>query len=86
MARPRKTLPARAAPEPKLPGPSEEEILGRNLAAAYIAMQHGIGMDYAKKRHAHEPVGEFWISVARMVMEHLAQHPPQPRRPPLTIQ
>ena len=86
MARARKTFPAGVAPEPKRPVPSEEEVLGRNLAAAYIAMQHGIGMDYAKKRHAHEPVGEFWISLARMVMEHLAQHPPMPPRPPLTIQ
>jgi len=86
MARSRKTLPVVVVPETKRPVPSEEEILGRNLAAAYIAMQHGIGMDYAKKRHAHEPVGEFWISVARMVMDHLAQHPPIPSRPPLTIQ
>lgn len=86
MARPRKAVTVSTAPEPKRPVPSDEEILGRNLAAAYIAMQHGIGMDYAKKRHAHEPIGEFWISVARMVMEHLAQHPPMPPRPPLTIQ
>ena len=85
MARPRKTLPARVAPEPKHPEP-EEEVLGRNLAAAYIAMQHGIGMDYAKQRHVHEPVGEFWISLARMVMEHLSQHHRIPPRPPLTIQ
>jgi len=86
MARTRKTLPAQVAPKPKRPVPSDEEVLERNLAAAYIAMQHGIGIDYAKKRHAHEPVGEFWISVARMFMEHLAQHPPIPPRPPLTIQ
>ncbi len=86
MARARKTLPVHVAPEPKRPVPSAEEILGRNLAAAYIAMQHGIGIDYAKKRHAHEPVGEFWISAARMIMEHLAQHPPMPPRAPLTIQ
>ena len=47
----------------------------RASAAAYIAMLHGIGMDYAKKTYTtHEPVAEFWISVARMVIEHLAQH------------
>jgi hypothetical protein len=86
MSRPRKKLTVRVAPEPKRPLPSKEEVLGRNLASAYIAMQHGIGMHYAKKKHAQEPVGEFWISVARMVMEHLAQHPPMPPRPPLTIQ
>ena len=86
MARPRKAVTVVRVPEPKRPVPSDEEILGRNLASAYIAMQHGIGMDYAKKRHAHVPVGEFWISVARMVMEHLSQHPSLPPRPPLTIQ
>jgi hypothetical protein len=86
MARARKTLPARVAPEPKPPVPPEEEVLGRNLAAAYIAMQHGIGMDYARKKYAHEPVGQFWISVARMVVEHFARHAPRPPRDPVTIQ
>lgn len=85
MARARKTLPVRVAPEPKRPVPSKEEVLGRNLAAAYIAMHHLIGLDYARKRHAHQAVDEFWISLARMVMEHLAQHPAMPPRPPLTI-
>lgn len=63
----------------------QEETLGRNLASAYIATQHGIGMDYVKKTHAHEPVGEFWISLARMVIEHMSK---QPALPPLpqTIQ
>ena len=75
MARPRKTLVVRVAPEPKRPASSEEETLGRNLAAAYIAMQLGIGMDWAKKKYTtHGPVDEYWISVARMVIEHLAQH------------
>ena len=86
MARRRKTLPIRIAPEPKRPMRSEEEVLGRNLASAYIATQHGIGMDYARKKHAHEPVGEFWISLARMVMEHFAQHPGLPPRTPPTVQ
>jgi hypothetical protein len=73
MARPNKTRPVRVAPEPT-PTPSEEEMLGQNLAAAYIAMLHGIGMDYAKKTYVHEPIGTFWISVACMVIEHLVQH------------
>jgi hypothetical protein len=51
---------------------SEEEMLGQNLAAAYIAMRQGIGMDYAKKTYVHEPIGTFWISVARMMMAELA--------------
>jgi hypothetical protein len=86
MARPRKTLPIRVAPEPNRPIPPEEEVLGRNLAAAFIATQQGIGMDYARKKHAHEPVGEFWISLARMVIDHLAQHAALPPRTPPTIQ
>jgi hypothetical protein len=75
MARPRKTLLVRVAPELKRPVSSEEEILGRNLAVAYIAMRQGISMDWAKKMYTtHEPVDEYWISVARMVIEHVAQH------------
>ncbi len=86
MARPRKTLPIRVAPKPNRPIPSEEEALGRNLAAAFIVTQQGIGLDYARKKHAREPVGEFWISLARMVIDHLGQHAPLPSRKPPTIQ
>ncbi len=86
MARTRKTLPIRISPERKRPIPSQEEVLGRNLAAAFIATQQGIGLDYARKKCAHEPVGEFWISLARMVIEHLAKHPAPPPRTPPTIQ
>ncbi len=57
-----------------------------HLAAAFIATQHGIGLDYARKKYAHEPVGEFWISLARMVLEHFAQNPGLPPRGPTTIQ
>ena len=74
MAHPNKTRPVRVAPEPT-PTLSEEEMLGQNLAAAYIAMRQGIGMDWAKKTYTtHGPVDKYWISVARMVIEHLAQH------------
>ena len=45
--------------------------LARNLAVAFITTRQGIGLDYARKTYAHEPVGEFWISVARMVLDHL---------------
>lgn len=86
MARPRKTLSIPLAPEPNRPIPPEEEVLGRNLAAAFIATQQGIGLNHARKKHAHEPVGEFWISLARMVIDHLAQHAPLPSRKPPTIQ
>jgi hypothetical protein len=64
--------------------PNQEEVLGRNLAAAFIATQHSIGLDYARKKHAHEPVGAYWISLARMVIEHFTQHPAlPPRKPPI---
>jgi hypothetical protein len=86
MARSRKTLTIRLGPESKGPIPPQEEVLGRNLAAAFIATQHGIGMDYARKKHADEPVGEFWISLARMVIEHFIQHPAVPPQTPPTIQ
>ena len=72
--------------QPKRPIPSQEEVLGRNLAAAFIATQHGIGLDYARKKQAHQPVGEFWISLARMVIEHLAQYSALPPRTPPMIQ
>jgi hypothetical protein len=85
MARTRKTLPTGVSPEPKRPIPCQEEVLARNLAAAFIATQHGIGLDYARKKHAHEPVGEFWIWLARTVIEHLAKHPALPLYNPPTI-
>ena len=89
MARPRKTLLVRVAPEPKRPPSAEEKILAQNLVAAYVAMRHGIGMDWAKKQYVHEPVAEFWISVARMLIEHiehLEQQPPKPPRRSLKTQ
>jgi len=30
--------------------------------------------------HAHEPVGEFWLSVARMVIDQMAQQAAPPVR------
>lgn len=82
----RKTLPVRIEPEPTRPIPSQEEVLGRNFAAAFIATEQGIGLDYARKKHAHQPVGEFWISLARMVIDHLANQTDLPARIPPTIQ
>ena len=51
MARRLKTLPIFIAPEAKRPMRPEEEVLGRNLASAYIATQHGVGIDYARQKH-----------------------------------
>jgi hypothetical protein len=85
MARRPKAIPIHVEPERKGPVVSEEEALGRNLAAAFIATREGLGLDYARKKHAHEPVGEFWRSLARMVIDHLIPDSAPPRRPP-TIQ
>ncbi len=68
------------ARRPTHPEQIEEQALGRNLAAAFIATRMGIGLDYARKRHAHEPVGEFWLSVARMVIDQMAQQAAPPVR------
>ena len=53
--------------------PDPETILARYLASAFIAYSQGIGMDYARKKYAHMPVGPFWIDVARMVSAGTAQ-------------
>ena len=53
--------------------PDPEMKLARYLASAFIAYSHGIGMDYARKKYAHMPVGPFWIEVARMVSAATAQ-------------
>jgi hypothetical protein len=47
--------------------PDPEIILARYFASAFIAYSHGIGMDYARKKYAHMPVGPFWMEVAQMV-------------------
>jgi hypothetical protein len=47
--------------------PDPEMMLARYLASAFIAYSQGIGMDYARKKYAHMPVGPLWIEVARTV-------------------
>jgi len=75
------------ARRPTHPEQIEEQALGRNLAAAFIATRLGIGLDYARKRHACEPVGEFWLSPARMVIDQMAQQAgPQVQGGPSRIQ
>jgi len=53
--------------------PDSEIQLARYLASAFIAYSQGIGMDYARKKYAHMPVGPLWIEVARMVSAAAAQ-------------
>ena len=47
--------------------PDPETKLARYLASAFIAYGQGIGMDYARKKYAHTPVGPFWIDVTHMI-------------------
>jgi hypothetical protein len=52
----------------------EHELqVARYLASAFIAQSHGIGMDYARKKYAHMPVGAFWRDIARRVIDHTAK-------------
>jgi hypothetical protein len=68
MARRPKALPIFIEPEQqKRSIPSQEEVLGRNLAAAFIATQHGIGLDYARKKYADRRAWSWttWRSILR---------------------
>ena len=58
----------------------QEVRLGRNLAAAFIAACHGIGLDYARRKYADQPVGEYWIALARMVIADQNNRPAPPER------
>ena len=61
---------------------NEENQLERNLAPAFIATCHGIGLDYARKKYAGEPVGEYWITLARKVTADLSKSRLEPQRTP----
>ena len=57
----------------------EHELqLSRYLAVAFIAQSHGIGMDCARKKYAHIPVGSFWVDIARQLISYMAQRGGQP--------
>jgi hypothetical protein len=58
----------------------QEVQLGRNLAAAFIATCHGIGLDYARKKHAGQPVGQYWIALARKVATDMSKRAVEPER------
>jgi hypothetical protein len=65
----------------------EHELqVARYLASAFIAQSHGIGMDYARKKYAHMPVGAFWIDIARQVIAHTAKGGSVQPEYPTTIQ
>jgi hypothetical protein len=74
-------MPKKAAPEPvaaqEEKGEHELQV-ARYLASAFIAQSHGIGMDYALKKYAHMPVGDFWLDIARQVIEHTARSGSKP--------
>lgn len=48
--------------------------LARRLAAAFIAHQHGIGLDYAYRTYAkdEENVGSIWIQFAELIWKRMA--------------
>jgi len=54
--------------------------LGRNLAAAFIAMCHDLRLDYARKKYASQPVGQYWIDLARKVATDLSTRAVAPKR------
>ena len=58
--------------------PDPEMKLARYLASAFIAYSQGIGMDYARKKYAHMPVGSFWVDIARQVITHMSKRGAQP--------
>ena len=72
----------------KQPDTERELQVARYLSAAYVAYCHGAGMDYTRKKYAHLPVGNFWLEVARMVIEGMAMAGEKafPARPDPTIQ
>ena len=39
------------------------------LSAAYVAYAHGQGVDYTHQKYADTPVGNFWLEIARLVIE-----------------
>jgi len=50
------------------PAEEDQEVqLGRNPSAAFIATDHGIGLDDARKKYAGQPVGQYCSALARMV-------------------
>jgi hypothetical protein len=65
--------------DPNRDSDQEHELhVARYLAVAFIAQSHGIGMDYARKKYAHMPVGSFWVDIARQVIAHMADRGGQP--------
>ena len=61
--------------------------VARYLSAAFVACEQGTGMDYTRKKHADEPIGQFWIQMAELAIEarkmshERAHHPVPPGRP-----
>jgi hypothetical protein len=54
------------------PDPEKVLAVARYLSAAYVAYEHGAGMDYTRKKYADHPIGKFWLQVAELVIEGMA--------------
>jgi hypothetical protein len=70
------------------PDPEKVLAVARSLSAAYVAYQHGAGMDYTRKKYADHPIGKFWLQAAELVIEGMAMADERkfPTRPDPTIQ
>ena len=60
--------------------------LAKNLSAAFTATRENIDLDHARKKYGHESVSDYWVAVARMVIEDLIMRPGRLPRTPPTIQ
>jgi hypothetical protein len=65
--------------ERKPPSPDQVLTVARYLSAAYIAYEHGAGMDYTRKQYAHMPIGKFWLQMAELAIEAMTTAPERAR-------
>jgi hypothetical protein len=49
--------------------------VARYLSAAFVACEHGAGMDYTRKKCADEPIGMFWMQMAELAIEAGGRRP-----------
>ena len=68
------------------PDPDHERQVARYLSASYVAYESGQGIDNTRKKYADSPFGNFWLEIARLVIEGMATageqaHPVLPKGP-----
>jgi hypothetical protein len=73
VARSREPVKTTVEPDP----PNKRSMcLAENLAAAAVAIRLNGRLDYAKKNHMNQPLGEFCFYLARLVTTSSARKPP----------